>query len=64
MHRAGHASPVAALRYQHVTKDSDQVLAKALAELSNKAPVVPIAAGRPSEAIASADKSRTTAVAQ
>ena len=30
MHRAGHASPDAALRYQHATRDRDQVIAKAL----------------------------------
>jgi integrase len=33
MHRAGHASASASLRYQHATKDRDQVLANALAEL-------------------------------
>lgn len=33
MHRAGHASPVAALRYQHATKDRDRALADALAGL-------------------------------
>jgi integrase len=31
MHRAGHASPAAALRYQHATVERDRVLAKALA---------------------------------
>ena len=34
MHRAGHASPAAALRYQHATKDRDRALADALAALS------------------------------
>lgn len=34
MQRAGHASASAALRYQHATKDRDQVLANALAQLS------------------------------
>jgi integrase len=34
MHRAGHASANAALRYQHATQDRDRVLAEALAELS------------------------------
>lgn len=33
MYRAGHASPAAALRYQHATKDRDRVLADALSEL-------------------------------
>ena len=37
MRRAGHQSPVAALRYQHATDDRDRVLADALAELSRKA---------------------------
>jgi integrase len=33
MRRAGHASPTAALRYQHATEDRDRVLADALSEL-------------------------------
>jgi integrase len=33
MHRAGHSSPDAALRYQHATQDRDKVLANALAAL-------------------------------
>ena len=33
MHRAGHASASAALRYQHATRDRDHVLAGALAQL-------------------------------
>jgi integrase len=41
MHRAGHASPVAALRYQHATEDRDRALADALAQLAN---VVPLSA--------------------
>jgi integrase len=36
MHRAGHASPDAALRYQHATRDRDQVIAKALNRLSSE----------------------------
>lgn len=44
MHRAGHASPDAALRYQHATRDRDRVLADALAKLAAPTPVVPIAA--------------------
>jgi integrase len=42
MHRAGHASSDAALRYQHATRDRDQVLADALEELSKPATVIPI----------------------
>lgn len=42
MHRAGHASAQAAMRYQHATEDRDRVLADALAELAPKAKVVPI----------------------
>ncbi|MGH8988904.1 MAG: site-specific integrase [Acidimicrobiales bacterium] len=45
MRRAGHASPAAALRYQHATEDRDQVLAEALAKLAPKAPIVAIAEG-------------------
>jgi integrase len=33
MHRAGHASASAALRYQHATQERDKVLAQALAQL-------------------------------
>jgi integrase len=33
MHRMGHASPDAALRYQHATRDRDAVIAAALADL-------------------------------
>jgi len=40
MHRAGHASPTAALRYQHATEDRDRALADALADLAQPAPVV------------------------
>ncbi len=42
MHRAGHASPAAALRYQHATEDRDRVLADALAALVPSADVVPL----------------------
>src|ERR1019366_4653299 len=35
MHRAGHASPSAALRYQHATADRDRALADALAGLAS-----------------------------
>jgi len=36
MSRAGHASPAAALRYQHATQDRDRALADALAALSER----------------------------
>jgi len=44
MRRAGHASPAAALRYQHATDDRDRALAAALAGLAGAATVVPISA--------------------
>jgi integrase len=56
MHRAGHASPAAALRYQHATADRDRVLADALAKLAEPAPVRPIEVGKPE---ASARRSST-----
>jgi len=34
MHRGGHASPAAALRYQHATKERDKTLASALGDLA------------------------------
>jgi len=40
MHRAGHASASAALRYQHATQDRDRVLADALAALVRPARVL------------------------
>ncbi len=42
MHRAGHSSVNAALRYKHATKDRDRVLADALEALVKPAPVIPI----------------------
>jgi hypothetical protein len=33
MHRMGHASPQAALRYQHATRERDTEIAKSLGEL-------------------------------
>jgi integrase len=39
MARGGHASPAAALRYQHATKDRDRALAEAMAALVRPAPV-------------------------
>jgi len=35
MYRAGHKSPVAALRYQHATQDRDAALADALGDLAS-----------------------------
>ncbi len=40
MRRAGHATPGAALRYQHATEDRDAAMAAALAGLAESAPVV------------------------
>lgn len=48
MHRMGHASSEAALRYQHATKDRDAAIAEALATLITppKAKVIPMAKGQ------------------
>ncbi len=40
MKRGGHASPTAALRYQHATMDRDRALANALAEMATGPAVV------------------------
>lgn len=45
MHRAGHSSSAAALRYQHATVERDQVIANALAGLARPADIVPIRDG-------------------
>ena len=42
MARMGHASPVAALRYQHATEKRDRAIAPALSKLAAPAPIVPI----------------------
>lgn len=42
MHRAGHSSTPAALRYQHATQNRDRILADALQELVVPSHVVPI----------------------
>jgi integrase len=39
MHRAGHASASASLRYQHATRDRDEILANALAQLTQSSEV-------------------------
>lgn len=41
MHRAGHRSPAAALRYQHASENRDRVLADALAELATPSRIGP-----------------------
>jgi len=50
MHRMGHASPAAALRYQHATRDRDAAIAAALGELiqprNDAGAVAPAAARR------------------
>jgi hypothetical protein len=43
MHRAGHSTPAAALRYQHATADRDQAIASALEDIEQGA-IVPISA--------------------
>ncbi len=40
MHRGGHASPAAAMRYQHATKERDRALAQALSDLAKPAPIL------------------------
>lgn len=42
MVRMGHATPDAALRYQHATQERDRAIAEALADLAQPAPVVGI----------------------
>jgi len=39
MARMGHASPVAALRYQHATEERDRAIAEALSKLATPAPI-------------------------
>lgn len=46
MARMGHASPTAALRYQHATEERDHILAKALSGLTEQAKVTPIRRAR------------------
>jgi integrase len=45
MHRAGHASPHAAMLYQHATRDRDHAIAEAMAKLADPAQVVRVPAG-------------------
>ena len=44
MARMGHASPAAALRYQHATAERDRAIAEALSAMVAPAPIIPIAA--------------------
>ena len=48
MRRAGHASPAAALRYQHATDQRDQAIASALDELASQATITSITQARAS----------------
>ena len=43
MHRGGHSSSAAALRYQHAAVERDRSLASSLADMAALAPVIPIA---------------------
>ncbi|MGH9104783.1 MAG: tyrosine-type recombinase/integrase [Acidimicrobiales bacterium] len=52
MHRAGHSTPAAALRYQHATEDRDEAVARAMANLAKPAKIVPL--------IRSAERHQTT----
>lgn len=61
MRRGGHASPAAALRYQHATDDRDRVLADALADLAGRAAVVSIVPARAAASGHAADIPRTRA---
>ncbi len=49
MHRAGHSTPHAALRYQHASEDRDRVISEALAPLRPTAPVIDLAERRRAE---------------
>lgn len=51
MHRAGHASPHAAMLYQHATRDRDHAIAEAMAKLAQPAGVVTPRPGRDASAI-------------
>jgi integrase len=42
MHRAGHSTPAAALRYQHATEERDEAIARAMAALAEPASIVPL----------------------
>jgi len=46
MHRAGHSTPHASLRYLHATQDRDRVISDALSELRPLAEVIDIQARR------------------
>lgn len=59
MRRAGHASPQAALRYQHATEDRDRALADALAGLAKRSNITPITTADGASPEDVADISRT-----
>ncbi len=46
MARMGHASPQAALIYQHATEDRDRAIAEALSEMAGRSTVVPLRPAR------------------
>ena len=58
MHRMGHGSSAAALRYQHATRDRDRDIAEALGELlaGQIATATPIRSGTPMARRASSDE--------
>ena len=45
MHRGGHASPAAALRYQHASRERDQAIARAMAKLAVTCPTTEQSSG-------------------
>ena len=45
MHRGGHASPAAALRYQHASRERDQAIARAMAAMASARPKTGEASG-------------------
>lgn len=51
MARMGHASPQAALIYQHASEERDRVIAEALSEMASRAGVVPIRRGISEQAV-------------
>lgn len=60
MYRMGHASPAAALRYQHATRERDAAIAAALAEVIQADATQPTVPERPEETAFDRDDSRAT----
>lgn len=58
MRRLGHASPAAALIYQHAVDDRDADIARALDDVIAAAPVVPIRAAKRSRAAPATERLR------